>query len=73
MSRVIVNQNTSKGHKVRLGEMKINVSLGKEVVVCKKGHIQHIGHGPPEDDIAAEKGDTYLDLITGEIYQLEGL
>lgn len=83
MSRVIVSQNPPKNHKVSSGKVrsevevrdgwKIDVRLGKEVLVCKRGHIQHIGYGAPDDSIVADKGDTYLDLLTGEVYQLEGL
>lgn len=36
----------------------------------KDGQIRYTGHGVPGVILGAEPGDTYLDLLTGEIYKL---
>lgn len=36
----------------------------------KDGQIRYTGHGAPGVILGAEAGDTYLDLLTGEIYKL---
>ena len=36
----------------------------------KDGQIRYTGHGAPGVILGAEPGDTYLNLLTGEIYKL---
>ena len=36
----------------------------------KDGQIRYTGHGAPGVILGAEPGDTYLDLLSGEIYKL---
>lgn len=36
----------------------------------KDGQIRYTGHGAPGVIVGAEPGDTYLDLLSGEIYKL---
>lgn len=36
----------------------------------KDGQIRFTGHGPPGTIVGAEPGDTYMDLLTGDLYKL---
>lgn len=36
----------------------------------KDGQIRFTGHGPPGVIVGAEPGDTYMDLLTGDLYKL---
>ena len=52
---------------VHIGPIAIQGPAGAK---GKDGQIRYTGHGAPGVILGAEPGDTYLDLLTGEIYKL---
>ena len=52
---------------IDIGPIAIQGPAGRD---GKDGQIRFTGHGAPGVLVGAEPGDTYLDLLTGEIYKL---
>ena len=73
VGEVWVTRSDGHGHTftnsgwVDIGPIAIQGPAG---VPGKDGQIRYTGHGAPGVIVGAEPGDTYLDLLSGEIYKL---